>query len=357
MKYILLLAICCSTLLSYAQRGKSTMKFDSMLYDFGEINEVDGAVSHKFSFENIGDTPFVIERVAVSCGCTKPLFSKEPILPGGCGVIEITYNPKGRPGLFVSDIIVFSNNRANRDVLVIKGDVIGRPLSVEEEFPFVIGNKGLRVNMLTTSVGYVEQGATTSTAISYLNVSPKSIEVEVRSYTQGKRSSTTEKYSIEPKGRGDFTITCDLRNRAMWGMQNLIVEYYIDGILQSPNSSITAIGTPNFNTVDGVEEPKAEFDSTFKSFGDVGVDDVLSEDFTLRNSGGGDLIIYNIQLAKGMACTLPRDCVIKPGESVVFEVTLNLSKYNVGRVFANVYITMNDPSRPFREIRTVANIE
>ena len=357
MKYLLIFIASFWSLCCYAQQGKSTMKFDSMVCDFGDINEVDGAVSHKFSFVNDGDKPFVVEKVSVSCGCTKPLFSKEPILPGKSGAITITFDPTGRPGLFVNDIIVVSNNSANRDVIVIKGYVIGRPLSVEEAYPFVIGNKGLRVDMLTKSVGYVEQGTISSTAISYINVSPKPIEVVVKSYTEDKSSSATEKYVIEPKGKGDFTISCDLRNRIMWGTQTLIVEYYVDGVLQRPNSSVMAIGTPNFQNIDSSKAPKAEFDATFKSFGNVDFDDVLSHDFTLKNEGKSDLVIHNIQSAKGVMCTLEKNMVIKPGESITFEVGLDAAQYNLGRVFANVYITMNDPLRPFREIRTVAYIE
>ncbi len=357
MNYLLLFIATFLSAFSYAQQGKSTMEFDSMVCDFGEINEVDGAVSHKFAFVNGGDKPFVIEKISVSCGCTKPKYSQKPILPGEKGEITITFNPSGRPGLFVNDIIVVSNNRKNRDVLVIKGYVNGRPLSIEEEYPFVIGNQGLRVDMITKSVGYVEQGSTASTAISYVNVSSKPLEVVVKSYTEDKSSSTTETYSVKPKGKGEFTITCDLQNRTMWGIKTLMVEYYINGVLQRPNSSITAIGTPNFDGIDSINVPKAKFDSTFKSFGDVDFDDVLSQEFTLENQGTSDLVIYYVQLAKGVDCTLRAHQVIKPGEVVGFEVELDAAHYNLGRVFANVYIILNDPSRPFREIRTVAYIE
>lgn len=333
------------------------MKFDSIVYDFGKINEVDGAVSHKFSFVNSGDTPFIIESISVSCGCTKPIFSKKPTLPGESGEILITFNPAGRPGLFVNEIVIISNNREGRDVLVIKGDVNGKPRSIEEEYPFVIGSSGLRVDMLTKSIGYVEQGNVASTAISYVNVSSTPIAVEVKVYTENRGSSSSEEYNIEPKGRGDFTISCDLRSRAMFGVQTLFVEYYIDGVLQYPNSSITAIGTPSFRDTDSAGVPKAIFDSTFKSFGSVGIDDVLNHKFTIKNEGDGNLKIYSVQLANGVTCTLDSTTTIESGESAVFEIKLSVSEYNLGRVFANIYITLNDPLRPFREIRTVAYIE
>lgn len=357
MNYLLLLILSLFGTLLYGQKVESTMKFESKVYDFGEINELDGVVSHTFYFTNSGDKPFVIENITVSCGCTSPVFSKEPILSNKRGSITVNFNPKDRPGLFVNDIVVTSNNRKNQDKLVIKGDVIGRPKLIEEEYPFSIGNSGLRVSEQSKSVGYIEQGSVISTAIPYVNTTNKSIEVVVKSHLRDIKNATSTRYIIETKSRGEFTVSIDLRDRRMLGMQDLIVEYTVDDISQRFKTLISAIGTPNFKDVDMTRAPIAKFSSTFKSFGDVKSGALLRHKVTLRNDGKGDLIISYIQLAKGLTCTLSNDEVIKPGESVEFEVKLDTSRYNEGRVFANAYITLNDPKRPFREIRTVAYLK
>jgi hypothetical protein len=66
----------------------------------------------------------VINRVQASCGCTTPTWTKEPIEPGKSGSIVVTYNPLGRPGIFVKTITVYSNATDEQTVLIIKGDVI-----------------------------------------------------------------------------------------------------------------------------------------------------------------------------------------------------------------------------------------
>lgn len=92
-------------------------------FDFGEILEADGPVSHTFEVKNIGTAPLVITRVNASCGCTKPEFSREPIAPGKSTKIKITYNPAGRPGQFVKTIAIYSNGTEGALTVRIRGVV------------------------------------------------------------------------------------------------------------------------------------------------------------------------------------------------------------------------------------------
>lgn len=90
-------------------------------HDFGVIKESNGKVSHTFVIKNTGSAPLVITRVVAACGCTTPEYSTEPIAPGKEGKIVVTFNPLGRPGLFVKTIAVYSNGRDGSYTLRIKG--------------------------------------------------------------------------------------------------------------------------------------------------------------------------------------------------------------------------------------------
>src|ERR1044071_3684921 len=52
-----------------ANQPKTTIKFDEMKYDFGEITEGD-KVDHTFNFTNSGNSPLIITGAIGSCGCT-----------------------------------------------------------------------------------------------------------------------------------------------------------------------------------------------------------------------------------------------------------------------------------------------
>ncbi|MDR1406567.1 MAG: DUF1573 domain-containing protein [Tannerella sp.] len=110
---------------SAQQKEASITVVDSASYDFGDINESGGPVSHTFTVMNSGELPLVISRVVASCGCTTPDWTKEPIAPGKTGDIKVTFNPYGRPNRFVKTISVYSNGKGNGSyMLTIRGNVI-----------------------------------------------------------------------------------------------------------------------------------------------------------------------------------------------------------------------------------------
>lgn len=119
MKYRLLLAAL--LLYSNISKAEGIVSFKRSSYDFGVV---DGAkiVSCEFSFTNTGDTPFSIHEAFGSCGCTNPVFPKNPILPGKSGVVKVSYNPKGqRLGKFRKIITVRSDAKNKLIRLYIEG--------------------------------------------------------------------------------------------------------------------------------------------------------------------------------------------------------------------------------------------
>ena len=106
---------------SYSQ--KSEIVFETPEYNFGDIQENKGKVSHKFSFTNNGKESIRILTVKPSCGCTTPNWSKDEIKPGKKGFIIAEYNPKGRPGVFRKSLSVITNDN-RRSLIFIKGKVV-----------------------------------------------------------------------------------------------------------------------------------------------------------------------------------------------------------------------------------------
>jgi archaellum component FlaG (FlaF/FlaG flagellin family) len=112
-----------ANIVSAQQKDASIAVIDSAVYDFGNINESDGAVTHAFKIKNEGEKALVVTKVAASCGCTSPDWTKEPIAPGQTGEIKVTYDPANRPGSFTKTISVYSNGKTGSLVLTIKGNV------------------------------------------------------------------------------------------------------------------------------------------------------------------------------------------------------------------------------------------
>ena len=119
----------CSLLFSSVQAQKSAknhsavISFERNVYDYDTIMQgADGTCV--FLFTNIGDEPLMISDVNASCGCTKPSWSKKPIMPGERGSIRVTYNTQ-LIGHFRKTLVVHTNaaNGNGNQVLRIKGFV------------------------------------------------------------------------------------------------------------------------------------------------------------------------------------------------------------------------------------------
>jgi hypothetical protein len=112
-----------------AKTGGAGMVFEQETIDYGTIeHNADG--KREFVFTNNGTEPLVIESTQGSCGCTVPTAPKEPIAPGGKGVIGVKY-ATDRVGPFTKNVTIKSNAVGQENkVVTIKGTVLPDPASV-----------------------------------------------------------------------------------------------------------------------------------------------------------------------------------------------------------------------------------
>lgn len=110
---------------SFAQSTAGEFKFKEETWDFGTIPQ-GKPVKHNFTFTNNGKAPIVIQNVQASCGCTTPVWPKEPILPGKSEVIEVGFNAAAAGG-FNKSITITSNAVEPTKMLYIKGTVEAAP--------------------------------------------------------------------------------------------------------------------------------------------------------------------------------------------------------------------------------------
>ena len=105
----------------YAEK-QAIIEFDTLKIDFGTFSEKEGEQKCSFTFTNVGDAPLIINQAFPSCGCTVPTFTKDPVMPGERGSIDVTYNTKGRAqGRFMKTITVRSNAKNEIVRLTIEG--------------------------------------------------------------------------------------------------------------------------------------------------------------------------------------------------------------------------------------------
>lgn len=120
----LLLLMAVFTVALAADKTKAKISFEETVYDFGNIREDGGKVTHDFTFTNTGKDPLKIINARAECGCTKPEYPQTGIAPGETGVIKVTYNPLGRPGGFTKVVTVRCTGNPGKVNLKIRGTVL-----------------------------------------------------------------------------------------------------------------------------------------------------------------------------------------------------------------------------------------
>lgn len=99
----------------------ASIEWVASTHDFGKIKQGVPA-TFEFKFTNKGKAPLVIANAQASCGCTTPIWTHEPVMPGGEGHVKATYNASNS-GAFDKTITVTANVEGGVVVLHIKGEV------------------------------------------------------------------------------------------------------------------------------------------------------------------------------------------------------------------------------------------
>lgn len=101
------------------------IQFDKTVHDYGQIMQGD-AGECEFKFKNTGKEALILSNVFSSCGCTVPVWPKEPIMPGKSDIIKVKYNTN-RLGTINKKVTVVSNAENGAIELFIKGNVSAVP--------------------------------------------------------------------------------------------------------------------------------------------------------------------------------------------------------------------------------------
>jgi len=96
-------------------------KFENDVVDYGTI-EHNANGDREFKFTNAGKEPLIITNAVGSCGCTTPVWPKEPIMPGASATIKVHY-ATDRVGAFEKTVTLTSNADTPSKTIKIKGVV------------------------------------------------------------------------------------------------------------------------------------------------------------------------------------------------------------------------------------------
>lgn len=331
------------TLVLSAQMQAPQINFEVKNHDFGEIKEAAGPATYIFKFNNLGNKPLVLKDVRASCGCTTPKWTKEPILPNGEGFLEVTYNPRNRPGSFRKTITVTTNSEPNKVYLSISGKVIAREKTVEEKYPFTLG--ALRVKRMHLSFFNLTNTTKKSGTVEVLNPTTQAIQVSFPDLPV----HITAKDVVIPAGKeGVITFNYDASLKNDWGYVIDKVVCWVDGSKVGTPFQLNATIVEDFSKLTPEEKanaPKAILNTRKLDFGSVKRGEPVVKSFTITNNGKSPLVIHSVKSTSTIVKCSISEKEIPVGATSKVEIVLDTNRTK-GRQYKTISVISNDPSAP-----------
>lgn len=104
------------------EKGAASISFDKTTHDFGTVEE-GSIVKTVFTISNSGKTDLIITEAKASCGCTVPVWPKEPIKSGDSAELKVEFNTSGKPNRQSKTITLFTNTKTGREIVKLTGFV------------------------------------------------------------------------------------------------------------------------------------------------------------------------------------------------------------------------------------------
>ncbi|MBO5893484.1 MAG: DUF1573 domain-containing protein [Alistipes sp.] len=335
---------------------ETSLKFERESWNFGDIQEDGGVVEHTFKFINTTATPIVILDVSASCGCTSPHFSRKPIMPNANGEIRVEFDPMNRPGRFSKGVVIALSTK-ERITLTIEGNVLPRQRTLEESYPFDVG-EGVRLSSNFHAFSYLGRGEEVEESIVVYNTSDKDVTFRLRPNKMSNMMHVKSPSLIKAKGLASITLTYKIpENSNYYGTLDDVYKIVVNGKESKVLLSAHAIAVDKFDpSVDDTTIPSCELSKKIIKFGDVkqGVK-VENRSVEIVNNSETDLLIRAVEWkSSSLRCSLRAGDKVAAGESCIITLTLDTSDCDYGVWFDRLSIITNDVERPMQSVRITA---
>lgn len=322
------------------------ISFNETEHNFGVIGEKDGPASFEFVLTNNSKESVVITKAVASCGCTTPVWTKEPIEPGKKGTIYVSYNPVGRIGLFTKTITVYMN-QPTPSFLRIKGEVVGGKVKIvpEEVYPVAIGNYLLKTKDL--AFGRVGWKESKTIRLEVFNNSDNAITQKALKLPK-YLSVACDPVIIPAKTAGVIDVNLKAEDENSYGNLSGNIVLLIDNVQQSfPYSATVVDDFSQWPAAKKVSAGKINVSTSGINFGNFssGNDRILK----IANSGKTVLNVRTIQSNDPSVTVSKSRFSVNPGEIAEVKVIVDNKKVQ-SKLSSTLSIVTDDPNTPIFEV-------
>ena len=308
-------------------------------HNFGQI-EWKRPVTVEYTITNTGNQPLVLTNVTTSCACSVADWTKEPIAPGGKGIVKASFDAKAL-GHFEKTVGIYSNATPNLIYLKFIGEVVQEIKDYTKTHPYAIGN--IRIDRDELAFPDVYHGQKPTMTFSIANLSDRPYEPVLMHLPPYLKMEAEPKVLLKGK-KGTVKLTLDASQLKDYGLTQTSVylsRFSGDKVSEDNEIPVSAILLPDFSRMtanDSLNAPAIRISET---------DIDLS---LIANAGKTPLVISKLQVFNSSVGVSLKKTVLPPDGMTKLKVTIR--KRDVGNKKHHLRILMitNDPLRPKVEI-------
>lgn len=230
----LLIASCMTSAAGEAQAADA-LCWRGTVYDFGVIKEDDGAVAHRFVFENASSETVSIVSAGARCNCTGTWYDTRTIAAGDTASVTVRFDPTLRPGEFNQRVVVRTTASSTPYYLFVKGEVTPSLRRLAREFPY--GKRSLR--FATDTIAIAQTTGIYTFSLPAVNIGKDDLTPDFGALPAGVTASTTLQ-RVPCGARVSFVFECDINAlRAVDAARRTITIY--DGARKSRVAAVIPI--------------------------------------------------------------------------------------------------------------------
>jgi hypothetical protein len=359
MKKTLLLVTLLMVGLHAVAKNEATISFQTKSHDFGQLSEEQGSASVNFLFTNTGNSPLVIYKAVASCGCTTPVYSKEPIAAGASSSIKVTYNTTGRPGAFHKTITIYTNDPdAPNILLTIKGTVSPKAENAEVTYPKNM--QGLRLQRTVVPILEAKIGSIKTETIEVINTNNTPIKLAFNKVPK-HLVVTASNSTLLPNETGILTINYLAAYAKDYGKREdsfYIVTSTKDKTNPNNRINLSANITEDFSTLSADQlrkAPVAVFSEKRINFGKMARGSHKEMTILLSNQGENPLLIRKIIPEYDGIKVTPDKRIVPGNRSIKLKIAFNAGTFD-GNVVQRITVITNDPKSSINRLYITAQV-
>ena len=215
-------------------------------HNFGQI-EWKRPVTVEYTITNTGNQPLVLTNVTTSCACSVADWTKEPIAPGGKGIVKASFDAKAL-GHFEKTVGIYSNATPSLIYLKFIGEVVQEIKDYTKTHPYAIGN--IRIDRDEFAFPDVYHGQKPTMTFSIANLSDRPYEPVLMHLPPYLKMEAEPKVLLKGK-KGTVKLTLDASQLKDYGLTQTSVylsRFSGDKVSEDNEIPVSAILLPAYDS-------------------------------------------------------------------------------------------------------------